>query len=422
VPRESPRTRPPRLLRSSHALRGRAPPRADERLARGGRRRAVQRRLSADRAPRRRTDHRIRSARSLAQPGARRSAARRVHPARRGRRSGRPDRPLRLRRRLPPPCGMAPPRPRARASHAHQPLGAGSARAGPRRVRRAQPAPLRAGRRGPRHRDHRNCRDPVQHALARLARAPARHRREPLHRRLRHGLLVAAVSAPAPVLGVQDRPLVRRKHRRVAGKRADRPHAGAARALLRDRRRRRRRRNGTPSRRADRARLRARARVPLLSPDVGRRRQRAARRGGAGRRGLVIARPLFAAAALTATLSLAQPLPASAGFVSRVVHDDVLFHPPYRPPLSTWSAPDAQGRRAISLTAADGTTLRGWFYPSTHPHAPFLLVFYGTQHTIAAATLRSRWLCDQGFNVVLFDYRGYGYSDGTPHLNTIVAD
>jgi len=136
----------------------------------------------------------------------------------------------------------------------------------------------------------------------------------------------------------------------------------------------------------------------------------------------VIARPLFAAAALTATLSLAQPLPASAGFVSRVVHDDVLFHPPYRPPLSTWSAPDAQGRRAISLTAADGTTLRGWFYPSTHPHAPFLLVFYGTQHTIAAATLRSRWLCDQGFNVVLFDYRGYGYSDGTPHLNTIVAD
>ncbi len=129
-----------------------------------------------------------------------------------------------------------------------------------------------------------------------------------------------------------------------------------------------------------------------------------------------------AALLVAAQLVTTAPLPASAGFVPRVVHDDVVFHPPYRPPLWTWNAPDAQGRRPISLSVADGTTLRGWFYPATRPHAPFVLVFYGAAQTIAASTLRTRWLCDEGFNVVLYDYRGYGYSDGTPHLRAVVSD
>ena len=129
------------------------------------------------------------------------------------------------------------------------------------------------------------------------------------------------------------------------------------------------------------------------------------------------------AAALLGTLFASAPAaPASAGIVPRVVHDDIVFHPPYRPPLWTWSAPDAQGRRPLALTAADGTTVRGWLYPAARRHAPFVLAFYGSAQTIAASTLRARWLCDQGYNVVMFDYRGYGYSEGTPHLRAIDTD
>lgn len=138
----------------------------------------------------------------------------------------------------------------------------------------------------------------------------------------------------------------------------------------------------------------------------------------------MIERRAAAAVALAAAACAlgASPRPALAGLLPRIVHDDVVFHPPYRPPLWTWSARDAQGRKPLALTAADGTTLRGWLYPAPRAHAPYLLVFYGTAHTIAAATLRSRWLCAQGYNVVLYDYRGYGYSDGTPHLRTVMAD
>ena len=81
--------------------------------------------------------------------------------------------------------------------------------------------------------------DPRDHRDASLMRDAERHRGPPRRaqgarrarrdRRLRHRLLVARVPAPVPGRRAEDRPLVHRRHRRVARDRGARAHARAAR-------------------------------------------------------------------------------------------------------------------------------------------------------------------------------------------------
>jgi pimeloyl-ACP methyl ester carboxylesterase len=60
-------------------------------------------------------------------------------------------------------------------------------------------------------------------------------------------------------------------------------------------------------------------------------------------------------------------------------------------------------------------TLRGWFLPG-QPEAPFLIFVHGinSQRTNAKALeLASRLVIEQGYNVLMFDLRAHGESDGT---------
>jgi fermentation-respiration switch protein FrsA (DUF1100 family) len=73
------------------------------------------------------------------------------------------------------------------------------------------------------------------------------------------------------------------------------------------------------------------------------------------------------------------------------------------------------GARDVRLTTADGLTLGAWFVPADRPDLGFtVLVANGnggnrTHRVELAAALR-----DEGFDVLLFDYRGYGDSQGEP--------
>lgn len=71
----------------------------------------------------------------------------------------------------------------------------------------------------------------------------------------------------------------------------------------------------------------------------------------------------------------------------------------------------------VSFSAADGVKLHGWFFPAL-PSAPrahlVLLNFHGNAGNIChRLAYYEAWL-ELGLNVLSFDYRGYGQSEGTP--------
>jgi uncharacterized protein len=68
---------------------------------------------------------------------------------------------------------------------------------------------------------------------------------------------------------------------------------------------------------------------------------------------------------------------------------------------------------SLSLTTADGTTLRGWWIRGTGRTA--LLYFHGNAGNIGDRLERTKLLVNElGLDVFLVDYRGYGMSGGSP--------
>ena len=106
--------------------------------------------------------------------------------------------------------------------------------------------------------------------------------------------------------------------------------------------------------------------------------------------------------------------------------DARLFHPATRLPPGMWTdAARDDSRRTVLLAGADGVALRGWFYPSPVADAPFVVTFHGNNETIGDAWTQARdgfFFATLGFNLITFDYRGTGFSDGTISLAKARAD
>ena len=72
--------------------------------------------------------------------------------------------------------------------------------------------------------------------------------------------------------------------------------------------------------------------------------------------------------------------------------------------------------------AEDGTSLNGWYYPHDNPAAVVLLA-HGNGANITAYAETVRVLHDRfRMSVLIFDYRGYGKSDGEPDEKGILED
>ena len=78
--------------------------------------------------------------------------------------------------------------------------------------------------------------------------------------------------------------------------------------------------------------------------------------------------------------------------------------------------------RDIRFTAADGVSLHGWFLPATAPRQGSVLFLHGNAQNISTHIASVAWLPDAGFDVFLFDYRGYGRSAGEPSLDGVHLD
>src|SRR5215471_430373 len=92
-----------------------------------------------------------------------------------------------------------------------------------------------------------------------------------------------------------------------------------------------------------------------------------------------------------------------------------VFHP-----SRTMDATGAElGRRfeEVALTTSDGLKLHAWFFPAAinSPRAPWvMLVCHGNAGNITDRLDLCRALLSTGVGVFLFDYRGYGRSQGRP--------
>ncbi len=66
----------------------------------------------------------------------------------------------------------------------------------------------------------------------------------------------------------------------------------------------------------------------------------------------------------------------------------------------------------VMLTAEDGVRLHGWFLPAGDKPRGVLLFFHGNAGNISHRLDSLRIFHDLGLSVLIFDYRGYGQSEG----------
>lgn len=70
----------------------------------------------------------------------------------------------------------------------------------------------------------------------------------------------------------------------------------------------------------------------------------------------------------------------------------------------------------------DSTQLHGWFLPAQGPARGTLLFLHGNAENISTHIGSVYWLPAEGYNVFLFDYRGYGRSQGHPTIPGAISD
>jgi len=77
----------------------------------------------------------------------------------------------------------------------------------------------------------------------------------------------------------------------------------------------------------------------------------------------------------------------------------------------------------IGFKSGDGTPLNGWFIPAHATRAKATVVFsHGNAGSIGHHLGFVMWLVEAGYNVVTYDYRGFGKSGGTVDRRGMVDD
>jgi uncharacterized protein len=67
----------------------------------------------------------------------------------------------------------------------------------------------------------------------------------------------------------------------------------------------------------------------------------------------------------------------------------------------------------VSFNSADGTKLHGWFFPAqTREIRGTFVQVHGNAENISTHFGSLVWVTNQGYNLLTFDYRGYGQSEG----------
>lgn len=97
----------------------------------------------------------------------------------------------------------------------------------------------------------------------------------------------------------------------------------------------------------------------------------------------------------------------------------------YQPDHRVYVTPDQLGLRYQDETFAsqDGTQLNGWWIPAQPgPARGTVIQLHGNAQNMTSHWGSVYWLPRQGYNVFVFDYRGYGKSGGVATLEGVMDD
>ena len=94
----------------------------------------------------------------------------------------------------------------------------------------------------------------------------------------------------------------------------------------------------------------------------------------------------------------------------RWIERAMIFHPVRYVPGEAWTLP--HGAEDVWFSTADGVRLHGWFF-AANPDAATVIYFHGNGGNVSHIDWVGERLNSLGVNVLLFDYRGYGRSEGT---------
>jgi alpha-beta hydrolase superfamily lysophospholipase len=126
------------------------------------------------------------------------------------------------------------------------------------------------------------------------------------------------------------------------------------------------------------------------------------------------ANPLLIGAAILLALEVGR----------RIFRRSQLFEP-QRKPVISWNPEDygipRERTEVLSFETDDGELLYGWYCRAQHPIASALYCHGNTGNLTNTAHVMP-YLLDAGINVLLFDYRGFGRSSGSPSLSGIIDD
>ena len=98
--------------------------------------------------------------------------------------------------------------------------------------------------------------------------------------------------------------------------------------------------------------------------------------------------------------------------VTRAAMNSLLFFP-----SRTVTEPSSGTRLPVedmAVATADGERLHAWWVAAPEPARGHVLLCHGNAGNITSRMAHARLLCGIGFDVMLFDYRGYGRSSGSP--------
>ncbi len=84
---------------------------------------------------------------------------------------------------------------------------------------------------------------------------------------------------------------------------------------------------------------------------------------------------------------------------------DILYMNPERLPASF---------EETEIALSDGTKIQGWYFKSKKPPKAVVLLLHGNGQNRSSHYISLYWLIENGYDLAVFDYPGYGISDGQP--------
>lgn len=76
----------------------------------------------------------------------------------------------------------------------------------------------------------------------------------------------------------------------------------------------------------------------------------------------------------------------------------------------------------VDYTAQDGTPLKAWVWKGWLPASPTLMYLHGPRGHLGYSAQYLRYIIEQGFPVIIPEYRGFGPNEGEASLNAMIDD